>query len=514
MKQIIKSLFFFLTISCFFGLQSCNGQTNNKNFEHYFGDKVSFADLKIQDVESKKFIKDKIAKAELNSYTDGDTAVFYLPHGEEDVYTGFVSDQGDISSYNYVTIRFLGIDTPESTSSIEAWGKAASNYGKSLLKNAEGIIIDATGINTLDDDNNQLPPEEMYTSGVRLDSNGTRWLAMIWYCPEGEDPSVYSNYRSYQIDIIEECYSFSTSSNLGDSFVYFADKKKEPELYEKYADTMGSLKLSDVLLEAEVKARENNQRFTGYQQDPHYDYSKKPTECSITEAIQNFDYYASEGKFVKIKGVVTSFIGTNFYLQDEQGTPLYVYMGISADGSFLDLVEVGYTIKISGRMAEYGGQKQLSGVDWSGDNFEIVTDNTIAMPQPISISSADAKNKNKLDEYIGKLVKVNLNISSSKPTGKLSKDKSYTINSTNVIENLGGQYNYLNVRVNGSLAPGYDYTEVSETYVGKDVTVTSILSIYSVEDYTKESYPSYQLVLGNRKIVDGQLTSDIIINSK
>ena len=81
MKQIIKSLFFFLTISCFFGLQSCNGQTNNENFEHYFGDKVSFADLKIQDVESKKFIKDKIAKAELKSYTDGDTAVFYLPHG-------------------------------------------------------------------------------------------------------------------------------------------------------------------------------------------------------------------------------------------------------------------------------------------------------------------------------------------------------------------------------------------------------------------------------------------------
>lgn len=481
--------------------------------EHYFSDRVRFGNmgLTIQDANLKfntGFLEDKVAKLEPKSITDGDTAVFYLSNGEQDSYTNPLG-----RSYGYCTVRYLGIDTPESTSSIEAWGKKASNYGKSLLQNAEGIIVDATSIDTSrfenDDDYSVL---DTYKSGVRLDSAGTRWLGIVWYCPQGGNPQDLYQYRCYQLDMIEECYTFNTATSLGSNYVYFADPNTEPELYEKYKDTYGSLTLGDVFLEADLRASKKNQRFTGYQIDPNYDYSKKPTEYTITEAVQNFEYLSNNAVYVKLKGVVTSFIGTNFYFEDAQGTPLYVYMGISADGSFLNFVKPGDTIKISGRLCSYGGQMQLSGVVWNNkDTFEKVKDESekIPMPEVIELNSTQTADKNELEKVLGKLVRTTLTVSSS-ACGNQSKDKSFTLNTTNKIQNLGGQYNWLNVRINGTLAPGYDYDEM-KTMSGKTFTVTAIMGLYMEEDLTEtENYPSYQLIPGNRKIVDGVLQSDII----
>lgn len=515
----LKKLFVGLSLFVLTGtLASCGDeglpQTSKaepQQIEHYFSDKVKFSNLGISSIEGKGFLEDKVAKLNLKNITDGDTAVFYLSNGEQDSYTNPLG-----RSYSYITVRYLAIDTPESTSSIEAWGKAASKYGKELLKNAEGIIVDATSIDTSDlEEQEDYTISSTYKSGVRLDSAGTRWLGLIWYCPDGGNPNDLSQYRSYQLDMIEECYTFNTSVNLGSNFVYFADKETEPELYEKYKDTYGSLTLGDVFVEADLRASKKLQRFTGYQIDENYDYSKRPTDYSITEAVRNFDEFSSKGTFVRLKGVVTSFIGTNFYFQDEQGTPLYVYMGISADGSFLDFVKVGDTIKISGRLCEYGGQMQLSGVKWdSKATFELVKNESemIAMPSVIELTAAQQTDKNELEKVLGKLVRVRLTVSSSSPVGNLSKDKSFTLNSNQKITNLGGQYNYLNVRINGTLAPGYDYDEAG-TWSGT-FTCTAIMGIYFEEDYTEEeSYPSYQLVVGNRRIVDGVTQSDIVFDN-
>lgn len=517
----LKKLFIGLSLFVVAGtLVSCgdNTSTSDKSpqpIEHYFSDKVSFANLGITIQNSNNefktgFMKDKVAKLDLKNITDGDTAVFHLSNGEQDSFTNPLG-----RSYAYITVRYLAIDTPESTSSVEAWGKEASNYGKSLLKDAEGIIVDATSIDTsIYEAESDYSITDTYKSGIRLDSAGTRWLGLIWYCPKGGNPEDLTQYRSYQLDMIEECYTFNTASSLGSNYVYFADKKTEPELYEKYKDTYGSLTLGDVFIEADLRASKKNQRFTGYQIDENFDYSRKPTDYSITEAVNDFDNLSRQGKFVRLKGVVTSFIGTNFYFQDENGTPLYVYMGISADGSFLKFVKVGDTIKISGRLCEYGGQKQLSGVKWnSKDTFEKITndEDKISMPTPIELTATQQADKDELDKVLGKLVKVKLTVSSSSPVGNQSKDKSFTLNSNQKITNLGGQYNYLNVRINGTLAPGYDYEEAS-TWGGKTFTCTAIMGIYLELDYKEpESYPSYQLVVGNRKISEeGTTLTDIV----
>ena len=44
-----------------------------------------------------------------------------------------------------VKIRYLGIDTPESTSELEEWGKTASIYNKGVLSKAKRIILESQG---------------------------------------------------------------------------------------------------------------------------------------------------------------------------------------------------------------------------------------------------------------------------------------------------------------------------------------------------------------------------------
>ena len=71
----------------------------------------------------KDFTNDGVGKVTLIRSVDGDTAHFYDLSGDE------------------VKVRFLGVDTPESTRITEAWGKAASKFTANILKNAKEIVL-------------------------------------------------------------------------------------------------------------------------------------------------------------------------------------------------------------------------------------------------------------------------------------------------------------------------------------------------------------------------------------
>ncbi len=512
MKKFIKSLYCLLLVLLAFTLVACedNNNTDENNsaidnaptaIDHYYGDKISFADMGIS-LGDNKFLQKKVAKLQLKSVTDGDTAVFYLD-GESDGYTNALG-----RSYGYITVRFLAIDTPESTSSIAPWGKKASNYAKTILESAAGIIVDATSIDTSNVD--QYPTlTSTFSSGCRLDSNGTRWLGLIWYCPEGKDAEDLNNYRLYQLDMIEECYSYYTG-NLGETPYVYTAGKDEPKLKDRYSSTFGSLKLSDLLLEADIRMQTLKMRHTGSQQDLNYDYSDEPTQATIKEAYENWDEWMNNAKFVELTGVITAFIGNNFYFQDGEGFPLYVYMGIDSK-NIGKMFKVGDTISIRGRLAVYGGQKQMSGVVWAEDTFKKITDpaKMIPMPEIITLTQADL-NTDKLNEVMNKLVRIELKADTS--LGNISKDKSYTIYTSNkIIGEVDPNYSEMSIRINGTLAPGYEYDDVKAMYTGKTIVVVGILSTYLEQDLTKDNnYPSYQIVVGNRvKDSEGNLLSDI-----
>ncbi len=470
--------------------------------DHYFSNKISFADLGVSLTD--KFMQNKVAKLQLKSVTDGDTAVFYLSGGEQDNYTNVLG-----RSYGYLTVRFLAIDTPESTSSIAPWGKKASKYVKDLLKNSKSVIVDASSIDT-----EGMSVTDTFKSGIRLDSNGTRWLGMIWYCPKDKDDNDLSNFRSLQLDVIEECYSSYTGNLGGNQFVYTANPETEPKLYERYKDTYGSMTLSEVLLEADVRSRTLEVRKTGNQLDDNYDYSKNPQEATIKDAYDHWDEWESNAKFLQLTGVITRFIGNNFYFQDGNGYPLYVYMGIEGK-SINSMFQVGDTISIRGRLATYGGQKQMTDIVWAKETFVKVTDANlkVAMPEPINLGTKTIYSQKELDDNIGKLVTIEL---TADGVGNTSKDGSYTLYASETVSELTAanyQYDKLSVRVNGSLAPGYDNEEMSTYWEkGSKYVVTGILAIYGEDDYTKEqNFPSYQITVGNRNVINNdELESEIV----
>lgn len=73
--------------------------------------------------EGKDFTTDGVGKVTLVRSVDGDTAHFY-----------------DLSG-DYIKVRFLGVDTPESTKEHEPWGKAASSFTAKILSSAKEIVL-------------------------------------------------------------------------------------------------------------------------------------------------------------------------------------------------------------------------------------------------------------------------------------------------------------------------------------------------------------------------------------
>lgn len=516
-------------------------------YDHYFSNQLTFASTGTTVNKNKKgelagdFIKDGVARLALKSYTDGDTAVFYLNQYNASATSDTFTVAG--KTYPYVTIRFLGIDTPESTSSIDPWGKAASKYGKELLKNAAGIIVDAS----------QLETDASTKYSDRKDSNGTRWLGLVWYCPKGGDPEDLSQYRSYQLDLIEECYTFATSFK-DNRFGYTADKSKEPILYTRYKEATdktgavekryGSLKLDELFYEAGNRMERTGKvlRIQG-ETDPNFDYSKTPTVLTITEALKNIQdnpesNYMTRGTFVQLSGVITRFVGTNLYIMDREGTPLYIYMGI--DGNSIDsMFKQGDTISIRGRLCSYGGQYQMSGVEFKSSTFKKLTgEDAIPMPEPIDLDAVKAGTATDADgnaivynvDYIksilGKPVTYTLTVAAGASLS-MSKDSSFSLTDTVVIPGLEGivkdyDEDKLQVRINGTLAPGYAFTDFGTYKKGSTMNgsanggtykVTGIMSIYLEDDYTKaEVNPSYQIVVGNRPIVDNGDGTTTVVN--
>lgn len=511
MKKIIKSFVLLLTfVLTAIALIGCKNNTKQEeaifdsmptSHDLYFTKLVSLqtAGLEGYFVPSKdvKFLEDKIARLELKSATDGDTADFHLASAAVDAIPGASAAIKGGTQKRYISVRFLGIDTPESTSAIQPWGKAASAYAKNILENATAIVVDAR----------DTKGNEASTSS-RLDSNGTRWLAFIWYT-NSTDIDDLSQYRLFQLEMIEQCFSNATGGDAYKSTAFALDPVKMPILYNRYKPDLnvpedqrkdGTLHLSDVLFEAEDRMQKSSlsslekRKFGDRGNDPNYDYSRNPQRISITEAVNNFATLEPKATFIEITGVITAHVGNNFYMQDEN-TAIYVYMGIN--GSSIEKnYPRGTTIRVRGRLAIYGGQIQLSGVVASSETFTKVTDpkEMIAMPEPIKLKGNQSAKY--LETILGKLVTFE-NVTFSGKNEK--KNGAYTIyTKIKDTDNTSGKFDTINVRINDDRHYPYDEYNAATEQVG---SLTGIMGVYSEEDRKETvSFPSYQVVAINRVV--------------
>lgn len=125
-------------------------------------------------------------KVELVNCIDGDTAKFIVKGKEEKV-------------------RFLGIDTPESTNYIEDYGIDASNYACDMLKNASNIYLE------FDINSDRYDKYNRLLAYIFIDNNNLSELLLSKGYAEVK--YIYGNYK-YISDLCK-AQEFAYNNNLG-----------------------------------------------------------------------------------------------------------------------------------------------------------------------------------------------------------------------------------------------------------------------------------------------------------
>ncbi len=257
-----------------------------------------------------------------------------------------------------VKIRYLGIDTPESTSELEEWGKTASIYNKSVLSKAKRIILESQGW-----------AAGLEDKAATADGN-QRSLAYVWYS-EKENPEM-SDFRCLNLEMVYQGLSQGIGSpdDMGETFYWTFDA-------------------------ANLSAKANKRHQYSGEIDPNYFYYSKdnpPVKKTLKEVYEAVSFTTSSDDKSKsltcdlfdvndahndcsktlyqLEGYVTRKLDGAFYFQDK---PSYE---IPADGSLPEAygmyvftyaqtpIDVGDYVKVIGVLSSYSGTLQMMGISY------------------------------------------------------------------------------------------------------------------------------------------------------
>lgn len=327
MKNITKILSVLL-ILCMLtaALAGCNGTTEEKKTDANDPAATQTPEQPLTNIDYAASVKldmtSSSAKQEVTVklFVDGDTTHFNVPTS--------VIDTGVLKA------RYLAVNTPESTGKIEEYGKAASTFTRSKLESATSIIIESD------------------TEKWEADSTGGRYLAWVWYKPEGSD-----EYRNLNIELLQN--GLAIASNSGNN---------------RYGDTC---------LAAIAQARANKLLVYSGQPDPDFYYGSA-IELTIKELRANIDSY-NQMK-VAFSGIITVNDNNTIYVEQyDSETDMYygitVYLGYNLQGTGLNIVKVGNESRIVGTVTYYeaGGTWQVSGLSYrelkpnDPDNIQMIS---------------------------------------------------------------------------------------------------------------------------------------------
>lgn len=272
-------------------------------------------------------------------YIDGDTTHFSCD-------TSIVAD-------GVLKVRYLAVNTPESTGKIEQYGKKASNYTKNALMNAQSIVIES------EDDK------------WNADSTGGRYLCWVWY-----RNSVDEEYRCLNIELLQNGLAIASNSannKYGTTCVNALNQAKD-------------LKFNC---------------FSGIK-DPDY-YEGNAISVTLKELRANPTAYV--GKDISVEGVIAYGAGQSVYIESyDEETNIYVgmsvYYGFNAAAGLLEMLRIGNKVRIVGSFQYYesGGTYQISGLSYStrkkGPNYcALISRNNTQSFQSVSVNDFNSGTK-------------------------------------------------------------------------------------------------------------------------
>ena len=417
-------------------------------------------------------------KATLGTVTDGDTMSFTTVNG------------------NFIKCRLLGINTPESTAKVQAWGVKASAFAKKTL----GAAVDFCLVNDID------------TYGKVDTTSSQRSMAFIWYkTKEGK-------WRLYNLECVEQCYSksflFNDSALKYLSYFEKADEAGKKCGYRVYGTT-----------DPDYRGTEDDIQVTAYYVRHHYD-----------EIGSDYDT-GSSGRYLYMEGLVVGMIGDNMVVRDINRDPeqsedeplecMYVYAGFGS--ALATKVEVGDLACFYCRTSKFpAGTDNIQLTDLNSNTSksdphrfaayapgskkykEVVGDQTFGSDyDPIDLTSLEVSQTSDLDDYFGKFVKINVTVRNATyeqdDDGETVEVNTYYKVNYNASTHLptattiyawvmgtehegtdGKTYGVpMNLRIDASTSPALMYSDFA---VGKS---------YTVKAYMAKYYDKYQLQIFN-----------------
>lgn len=280
------------------------------------------------------------------------TNIDYAPNDADDVFTNYVDgDTTQFTSYNgnyTVKVRYLGVDTPESTSEVEEWGRSASLFNKSILKKAKYVIIQSAG-------------SAKTGKKAPADLDGyQRSLAYVWY--SNEDNPTKESFRNLNLELVYNGFS---------GFNAPSDDMKE-DFYDAFSD-------------AYTIAKEYKKNRFSNEKDPNYDYNPAQVlpldmlydetyyvdhfDPNTNENLGNYSSFCDDKTWYSFDGYVTRVVGGSaFYIQNKIGDNYYGLYVFTL--RTYEPVQVGNWLRVTGVLDYYSGMYELKGVSYSFFNHE------------------------------------------------------------------------------------------------------------------------------------------------
>ena len=322
LKKSIKVFFLLITaVVLSLGLLACDKNGKIDPNKTYY-DVTNSCKLTANYV-GKNFLKDGIGEATLTRISDGDTASFKTSVGD------------------FVTIRFYGVDTPESTGQVDKWGVSASLFVKGIINKDTQFVLESS------------------TGGVpEKDSYGVRYLGYVWY-----RNSANEEWKNLNLLVVENGYSKQSIPN-SPAYVYYP--------YFKNAETF---------------AKDGKLHIWGEADDPNY--SDAALNVTLKDLNENIDLYWNienkTGSKVRFEAIIVDLrmgdTGTHTFtaaqIIDGKLYKFTVYTGY-ASGSASSYLKIGNKYDMTGFVQEHEGSFQVSGLSYvmgeKGEGFTSVTE--------------------------------------------------------------------------------------------------------------------------------------------
>lgn len=339
-------------------------------------------------------------------------------------------DTTHVETYNLgytVKIRYLSIDTPESTSEIEEWGLTASNYSKYIYSGNEeykkaieattdftGVQAGVTSLILMSQDasiNSEKIKKEDLKIGTTEDGpykattdGNQRNLAYVWYStsqPDTEGNVPKNSFRCLNLEMVYQGFSFGVGSREDTSDYYY--------------------RMFDA---AHLSAQANRRHlFSGLDDNNYYYYEERGVQdltltqlYSKSKTDSDIGYYpesvfCDKKTLYRVTGYVSRKLATAFFIQEK---PSYTNEEVDQNKCFGIYVftytetpiAVGDKVSVIGAISSYGGTYQMQGISYHDLKIDPNRDTIILSSGheivPIELTGEQFNNK-KLPQVLVKL---------------------------------------------------------------------------------------------------------------